>query len=136
MERLTFEGNFCDIAQCRELPCPYNGACSQRKVWERLKAYEGTECEPEQIVKAKDALEYAYGNADRIIELAEADKAGRLVVHARWLDAPWLYYGAKQYVCSRCRDDGYWRKRELHFKETYCPNCGAKMDGGDDNEAD
>lgn len=21
MERLTFEGNFCDIAQCRELPC-------------------------------------------------------------------------------------------------------------------
>ena len=32
MERLTFEGNFCDIAQCRELPCPYNGACSQRKM--------------------------------------------------------------------------------------------------------
>lgn len=21
MERLTFDGNFCDIAQCRELPC-------------------------------------------------------------------------------------------------------------------
>lgn len=40
MERLTFEGNFCDIAQCWELPCPYNNACSQRKVWERLKAYE------------------------------------------------------------------------------------------------
>lgn len=37
MERLTFEGNFCDIAQCREIPCQYNGACSQRKVWERLK---------------------------------------------------------------------------------------------------
>lgn len=43
MERLTFERNFCDIAQCRELPCPYNGACSQRKVWERLKACEGAE---------------------------------------------------------------------------------------------
>lgn len=42
MERLTFEGNFCDIAQCREIPCPYNGACSQRKVWQRLKAYEDT----------------------------------------------------------------------------------------------
>ena len=40
MERLTFEGNFCDIARCKEIPCPYNGACSQRKVWERLKAYE------------------------------------------------------------------------------------------------
>ena len=40
MDRLTFEGNFCDIAQCRELPCPYNGSCTQRQVWERLKAYE------------------------------------------------------------------------------------------------
>lgn len=53
------------------------------------------------------------------------------VVHGRWIDAPWLYYGAKQYVCSRCRNDKYWRKRDLHFKEPYCPNCGAKMDGGD-----
>ena len=40
MKRLTFEGNFCNIAQCWELPCPYNGSCSQRKVWERLKEYE------------------------------------------------------------------------------------------------
>ena len=47
---------------------------------EDLRAYEDTGCEPEQIVKAKNALEYAYGNADRIIELADADKDGRLVV--------------------------------------------------------
>lgn len=51
MERLTFEGNFCDIAQCREIPCPYNGACSQRKVWERLKQYEDTGYTPEEIEK-------------------------------------------------------------------------------------
>ena len=42
-ERLTFEGNFCEIARCRETRwgkhCP-DGACSQRKVWERLKEYE------------------------------------------------------------------------------------------------
>ena len=42
MERLTFEGNFCDIAQCDVIPggssCE-SGSCSQRKVWERLKAY-------------------------------------------------------------------------------------------------
>lgn len=41
--RLTFDGNFCDIAKCREERwgkyCP-DGACSQRKVWERLKEYE------------------------------------------------------------------------------------------------
>lgn len=46
MERLTFDGNFCDIAQCRENPCPYNGSCTQRKVWERLKAYEQTGFSP------------------------------------------------------------------------------------------
>ena len=42
-ERLTFEGNFCEIARCRETRwgkhCQ-DGACSQRKVWERLKEYE------------------------------------------------------------------------------------------------
>lgn len=43
MERLTFEGNFCDLAMCRENPCPYNGSCSQRETWERLKAYEDAE---------------------------------------------------------------------------------------------
>ncbi len=46
----------------------------------RLAAYEDTGLTPEDIAKAKDALEYAYGNADRIIELAEADRDGRVVV--------------------------------------------------------
>ena len=67
MERLTFEGNFCDIAQCRELPCPYNGACSQRKVWERLKLYEDTGYTPEEIEKLPGDF-FSYGerksNAD------------------------------------------------------------------------
>ena len=46
MERLTFEGNFCDIAMCQEVRggsfCE-NGYCSQYKVWERLKEYEDME---------------------------------------------------------------------------------------------
>ena len=56
MERLTFEGNFCDIAQCRELPCRYDGNCSQKQVWERLKAYEDTGLEPEAVETVKLAL--------------------------------------------------------------------------------
>ncbi len=52
MDRLTFDGNFCDIAMCREQKCPYDGSCSQREVWERLKAYEDTGLEPEEIEKA------------------------------------------------------------------------------------
>ena len=43
MGRITFEGNFCDISMCRENPCPYNGMCSQRETWERLKKYEDAE---------------------------------------------------------------------------------------------
>lgn len=84
MERLTFGGNFCDIAQCRELPCPYNGSCSQRKVWERLKAYEDTGLEPGQCENAKAIIESAFSDdtskAERIRELLKADKDGRLVV--------------------------------------------------------
>ena len=87
MERLTFDGNFCDIAQCREIPCPYNGACSQRKVWERLKAYEDTGLEPEEVHSMHgewsammSALNSIGGGYTRLRELAEADKDGRLVV--------------------------------------------------------
>lgn len=91
MERLTFEGNFCDIAQCRELPCPYNGACSQRKVWERLKAYEDSGLDPEEVLPKDKADEIALKlmrladleslcNYTRLRELAEADKDGRLAV--------------------------------------------------------
>lgn len=83
MERLTFEGNFCDIAQCRELPCPYNGACSQRKVWERLKAYEDTGLSPQACAEAREAgkvLSICDISFGRLAELLTADKDGRLVV--------------------------------------------------------
>lgn len=83
MERLTFDGNFCDIAQCRELPCPHGGNCTQRKVCEKLKDYEDTGLTPEEVndVMAKEKLASAFGvAADRLRELAEADKDGRLMV--------------------------------------------------------
>ena len=83
MGRLTFDGNFCDISQCRELPCTHGGNCTQRQVWEKLKAYEDTGLTPEEVndVMAKAKLASAFGvAAERLRELAEADKAGRLVV--------------------------------------------------------
>lgn len=59
MKRLTFEGNFCDIAQCQDVPggsfCE-DGSCSQRKAWEQLKEYEDTGLEPGEIrALARDA---------------------------------------------------------------------------------
>lgn len=87
MERLTFEGNFCDIAQCRDLACQQSGTCTQRLVWERLKDYEDTGLTPEEIKApfTEDAMinlaAQALGvEADRLRELAEADKDGRLTV--------------------------------------------------------
>ena len=50
MARITFEGNFCDISMCRESPCPYNGMCSQRETWERLKKYEDAEQDGRLVV--------------------------------------------------------------------------------------
>ena len=43
MDRMTFEGNFCDISVCAVPPERCGGSCSQRKVWERLKHYEDLE---------------------------------------------------------------------------------------------
>lgn len=83
MERLTFDGNFCDISQCRELPCPYSTACMQRQVWERLKQYEDSGLSPiacEEAKKIEDGLsEHDYSIA-RMVELMQADKDGRVVV--------------------------------------------------------
>lgn len=73
MERLTFEGNFCDIAMCtatRYGSFCEDGACSQRKVWERLKHYEDLQEQGRLILlpcKVGDTLyriqhEYKSGN--------------------------------------------------------------------------
>lgn len=89
MERLTFEGNFCDISQCRNVPggsfCE-DGACYQKKVWERLKQFEDTVRAPELFFKMygelpllESAIKH-YSSHDRMKELAKADKDGRVVL--------------------------------------------------------
>lgn len=87
MKRLTFEGNFCDIAQCACTKCPYDTDCSQKQVWERLKAYEDTGLTPEEIKApfTEDAMINLAAQAlgvehSRMRELAVADKDGRVVV--------------------------------------------------------
>lgn len=67
-ERLTFEGNFCDIAKCRKQRwdkyCP-DGACSQRKVWERLKEYEDAlSADVAPVVHCKDCKYWQKFNDD------------------------------------------------------------------------
>lgn len=83
MERLTFEGNFCDIAQCRDSACRQDGTCTQRLVWERLKAYEDAGLSPQACAEAREIEETLSGcdySISRMVELMKADKDGRLVV--------------------------------------------------------
>lgn len=83
MERLTFEGNFCDIAQCRELPCKYAGSCTQKEVWERLKAYEDSRLSPQACAEAREIEETLSGcgcSISRMVELMKADKDGRVLI--------------------------------------------------------
>ena len=88
MARITFEGNFCDISMCRENPCPYNGMCSQRQTWERLKEYEDTGFDPEEIADFMKRWEQTVEIGgmlkkyciDHIRDLLQAEQDGRLVV--------------------------------------------------------
>lgn len=115
MERLTFEGNFCDIAQCTETPggsfCE-DGYCSQRRVWERLKAYEDAGLMPDVCAEYKKFEDEAIGKGvtfKRIVELMNADAEGRIAVllperlaeHGeRRFAGSWRYSGIL--CCGRC----------------------------------
>ena len=81
MERMTFEGNFCKIARCKEVKCPYDTDCSQKQVWERLKAYEDSKLSPEDAANLHAILRLGDGmTLMRLRELAVADQEGRVIV--------------------------------------------------------
>lgn len=107
---------------------------------ERLAAYEDSGLEPEEVLPKDKADEIAMKlmrladleslcSYARLRELAEADKDGRVDVHGVWACVNKID-PISGYRCSKCR-------RIVGFDLTpYCPNCGAKMDGGDNDAAD
>lgn len=56
------------------------------------------------------------------------------VVHGRWEYTPQTFNTLGQIRCPFCA----WRSLDQSIDGIYkyCPNCGAKMDGGDSNESD
>lgn len=83
MERLTFEGNFCDIAKCRDLACKQSGTCTQRLVWERLKAYEDAGLSPQACAEAREIEKTLSGydySISRMVELMKTDVEGRVLI--------------------------------------------------------
>ena len=68
--------------------------------------------------------EYAYGVAvEEVVKAPTIDAVP--VVHAKWRQA--RFTQAPLYICSECDNQAY-------TSHHYCPNCGAKMDGGIENE--
>lgn len=70
MERLTFEGNFCDIALCLATECKEDG-CSQKRVWDRLKEYEDTGLSPEMARELQADAAAMHFVLKKIKELCE-----------------------------------------------------------------
>lgn len=62
------------------------------------------------------------------------------VRHGRWEEADWFEPDCHSFgtirtlkAALRCSNCKHCFKKELLWKDNYCPNCGAKMDGGDEN---
>ena len=68
---------------------------------------------------------YPQWYADKIKAIPDADVAP--VRHGRWLcvDTDTEQF----FLCNRCKKKEFW-------ESNYCPNCGSRMDGDDDAEAD
>lgn len=69
-------------------------------------------------------LEYVFKWLSEEFEIEDAPAADVAPVrHGRWLcvDTDTEQF----FLCNRCKKKEYW-------ESNYCPNCGAKMDGGAD----
>ena len=68
---------------------------------------------------------YSRENAADCIRYMDADDAAP-VRHARW-EVVVGSDGKEHMVCTGCR-----KQQDLTGVFSYCPNCGCRMDGGDD----
>lgn len=98
-----------------------------------------------EYIKRETLLERAeYDNNYRLIIPAEAIKTAPAadvapVVHARWIsweEAGNFVPSPDRHECSVCHDAAQVLVNGFELLSDYCPNCGAKMDGGDNDEAD
>lgn len=102
----------------------------------------------QRLIDANALIEKAYWHGehptvDRLfaegvdaVDVSDIEEAPTIeaepVRHGRWIEPQRLYYGAKQYECSLCYSDIFWKKHSITDKYPHCPNCGCLMDGGND----
>lgn len=84
---------------------------------------------PNFEVKCSDGKEYVLLPFKHLFDIPTADVAE--VKHGYWKE--YFSAGKFHYDCSVC-DDGFATKERLKTVPKYCSNCGAKMDGGGNEE--
>lgn len=129
MERLTFDGNFCDIAQCRAIPCPYDKNCTQKQVWERLRQYEDTGLSPiacKEAHKIESGLSVDGYSISRMVELMVADVNGK-ILRLPCKPGDRVFAVGKQQIVE-CKVDSIYLDKRRHgvcvtFNCVSCPGC-------------
>ena len=86
-----------------------------------------------EIAEKKDAYECHIGDFQDFKEVIEDVPSADVeeVRHGEWLKSQFAarcgFYSIKDFICSECKV--YVSALESSFPMTYCPHCGAKMDG-------
>lgn len=94
---------------------------------------QDSQLKPRYYLTKNKAKEFAVCDNDEVVEYAP-------VAHGRW-----MYLGenstGKIFACSACRFPHNPNKRDVALiraeeNPSYCPKCGAKMDGGKSDASD
>lgn len=77
--------------------------------------------------------------ADMLVDAPTVDAME--VIHGRWEDMWGGKYANPRYRCSVCKEKALYKQEQdelltwhdVQALTLYCPNCGAKMDGGNED---
>ena len=122
------------IERTKELMLAMNAGA---RAIENTKRYHGAVYTKD--VFSESPQEIPYLQAAKVLrEVSDAPAADVApVVHGRWIRPHWKN---NNYCCdcSECGGEAMHRDYQWHKNGVYpiCPNCGAKMDGGDSDAAD
>ena len=112
----------------------YTAAWSYAELRGRLMQYEDTGLEPAMCANYKTFEDEAISKGvtfKRIVALMEADKDGRLgVLPCKVDDTVWVTRNPWTGKLLKNPLDAYVNGMKMY---SHCPNCGAKMDGGNEN---
>lgn len=129
--------------------CAVDGNCSagcnwEEAAWSRLAAYEDTQREPQEVEALRSLFNYVVNSTksmpeqlamlNRLRDLAEADKAGRVVIlghprrRVRWGDVE-----PDKLLCPECGNDlegGFPEQTDVNLEMVNCPYCGEYLNLG------